>query len=109
MGRVKPRGRYMAISVPIKLHREITDHVKKFSYNSIADFVKVAVRKTIDLDIYNKSFYASLNKTLAEDMRKNPSEFPSPKPPNEKDILGTYERLDKIEKTLDKILKKIRQ
>lgn len=45
MGRIKPRGRYMAISVPISLHKEITDFVKKSSYNSVAEFVKSAVRE----------------------------------------------------------------
>lgn len=45
MGRIKPRGRYMAISVPIALHDEIKNHVLGSSYNSIAEFVKEAVRE----------------------------------------------------------------
>jgi Arc/MetJ-type ribon-helix-helix transcriptional regulator len=50
MGRIKPRGRYMAISVPISLHKEITDFVKKSSYNSVAEFVKFAVREKMKED-----------------------------------------------------------
>jgi Arc/MetJ-type ribon-helix-helix transcriptional regulator len=48
MTRIKPRGRYLAISVPIALHKEISDYVKKSSYNSIAEFVKTAVREKMD-------------------------------------------------------------
>lgn len=48
MNRIKPRGRYMAISVPIALHDEIAEYVKKSSYNSIAEFVKDAVREKMN-------------------------------------------------------------
>jgi len=48
MARIKPRGRYMAISVPIALHDEITDYIKQSSYNSIASFVKDAVREKMN-------------------------------------------------------------
>lgn len=52
MTRIKPRGRYLAISVPIELHKEITDYVKKSSYNSVAEFVKFAVREKIERDTH---------------------------------------------------------
>jgi Arc/MetJ-type ribon-helix-helix transcriptional regulator len=50
MNRIKPRGRYLAVSVPIALHKEITEHVLKTSYNSIAAFVTDAVREKIASD-----------------------------------------------------------
>ena len=50
MSRIKPRGRYMAISVPIALHEEISEYVKQSSYNSIASFVKDAVKEKIQRD-----------------------------------------------------------
>lgn len=50
MSRIKPRGRYLSISVPIELHSAITEHIKKFTYNSVAEFVKQAVRLQMDLD-----------------------------------------------------------
>jgi len=31
--RIKPRGRYMSISVPIALYDEINDYVEKSSFN----------------------------------------------------------------------------
>ena len=40
----------MSISVTIELHKEIVDYVKKSSYNSVAEFVKVAVREKIKND-----------------------------------------------------------
>jgi Arc/MetJ-type ribon-helix-helix transcriptional regulator len=50
MTRVKPRGKYMAISIPIAMYEEISEYVKKTSFNSIADFVKYAVRKEMEKD-----------------------------------------------------------
>jgi len=72
MARIKPRGRYMAISVPIALHEEISKHVEKSSYNSIAPFVKDAVREKIQND---KKPTASWKVKDFENFRKTASTF----------------------------------
>ena len=70
MGRIKPRGRYLAISVQIALHAEIKEHISQSSYNSIAEFVKDAVREKIDEDrfITKKYLDDSLKKLLGNDI-----------------------------------------
>ena len=45
MSRVKPKGKYQAISVPTALLKDIKDYVMKSNYNSIAEFVKESVRE----------------------------------------------------------------
>jgi Arc/MetJ-type ribon-helix-helix transcriptional regulator len=71
MGRIKPRGRYMAISVPMEMHKEITEFVEKSSYNSIAEFVKEAIREKMNKE-YKIKYYklekevASIKKLLKE-------------------------------------------
>lgn len=52
----------MAISVPIALHDEVSKHVLKSNYNSIADFVKAAVREKIQSD--NASVIQELNNMM---------------------------------------------
>ena len=95
MARIKPRGRYMAISVPIDLHDEITDFVKKTSYNSIADFVKDAVRSKM-----NEHKLLVANNKLREDLaKKHPkTQFLQTKmvPVNHNEITITEDRLRQI-------------
>ena len=77
MGRIKPRGRYMAISVPIGLHKEIVDYVEKSSYNSIAEFVKDACREKIHKNYIStkkdelEKRFKELEETIKEEIRQS--------------------------------------
>lgn len=73
MVRIKPRGRYMAISVPIALHDEISKYVSKSSYNSIAEFVKDAVREKMRKElIYTEELASKMIKTDEPDVYYDP-------------------------------------
>ena len=45
--RIKPRGKYQAVSIPTAMHDEIVEYIKNSSFNSIADFMKYIIREKI--------------------------------------------------------------
>jgi len=113
MGRIKPRGRYMAISVPIALHDEIAEHVLKSSYNSIAAFAKDAVREKMKKDIEIRdmerkgkgTFYDyDLDEQMIFKQGKWMRVVPNPKKKKNKSIAETDKETNPIEDKLDQIL-----
>ena len=113
MGRIKPRGRYMAISVPIALHKEISDHISRSNYNSIAEFVKEAVRGKMKKDIEIRdmerkgkgTFYDyDLDEQMIFKQGKWKRVVPNPKKKKNKNIDETDKETDTIEDKLNQIL-----
>lgn len=91
----------MAISVPIELHKEITNYVKKSNYNSIAEFVKDSVRK----NIYKQKLFKELNENALKNFPKGSIPLPGP---DGKMVYGPgiqdqdiKDRLERIEKTIE--------
>ncbi len=103
---VKKPVKYKSLSIPEPLFKEIKKQVQNNSeYRNMAEYLREALREKIALI----TFYESLNEGLAKsgDLQKN-LPFPKNSPYKYSQTQSINDRLTKIEKTLEEILKKIK-
>lgn len=119
MGKTKPRGKYQSVSLPVPFIQEIKDHImKNDNYKSIAEYVKAAVREKMGKrTLQEEEEYTERLELQARqhEARIKTGEFPKPltRPDPIRDFKhvksqqSDNKRLNKIEKTLEQILKKL--
>lgn len=111
------RGKYQGLSFPKNLINEVQKYIKDLDeYKSVTEFFRASVREKMLENNQKNLFYKKLNEILANYKPGDPLPIPKNLPfdytinsslKNSKQNSAFEERLNKIEKTLEIILKKI--